>query len=90
MLNDNNNNECTGEHHGTVNNERFPEIMNRSELAQYLRLDEVSKAKNFDNVIINLQRMRDLPVVHICRKPLYYKPSIREWLREQIEKGGIG
>jgi hypothetical protein len=81
-------NDINGERHEETGDVRYPEIMNRSELAQYLRLDEVSKAKNYDNVIINLQRMRDLPALQICRQPLYCKPSIREWRRDQIEKGG--
>ena len=79
-------NDIDGEQYEGIGDARLPEIMNRSELARYLRLDQVSKAKNLDNVIINLQRMRDLPVLHICRQPLYPLKSVLEWLDQQVEK----
>jgi len=67
-------------------NHKIPELMTREDLAHFLRLKEVSKAGSLDNVIDNLQRMRDLPVVHICRKPLYWLPAVREWLQRQVER----
>ena len=63
-----------------------PELMTREDLAKFLRLREVSKAGSLDNVIDNLQRMRDLPVLHICRRPLYWLPAVREWLQRQVEQ----
>ena len=66
--------------------DNFPELMTREDLAKFLRLREVSKAGDINNVIMNLQRMRDLPVVHICRKPLYWLPAIRDWLQSQVER----
>jgi hypothetical protein len=62
-----------------------PELMTRQELAVFLRLPEISKS-DFDNIIDNLQRMRGLPTVHICRQPLYWLPAIREWLHNQVKK----
>ena len=76
-----------GEHNDEIKERRFPELMNRDELARFLRLDIVSKAGSIKNVIDNLQRMRDLPVVHICRQPLYWLPAVREWLKRQVEGG---
>ncbi len=70
-----------------VNDATIPELMTRSDLARFLRLDEVSKARSIDNVIDNLQRMRNLPVVHICRQPLYWLPAVRDWLKQQVEEG---
>ena len=66
--------------------DNVPELMTREDLAKFLRLREVSKAGSLDNVIDNLQRMRDLPVVHICRKPLYWLPAVRAWLQRQVEQ----
>ena len=80
-------NDINGEHSDERRDGRFPEIMTRSELARYLRIDVASKSQNFDNVIINLQRMRNLPVVHICRQPLYWLPAVRDWLKQQVERG---
>jgi hypothetical protein len=63
----------------------FPELMTRKELATFLRIHEVSKADSIENVIVNLQRMRDLPVVHISRQPLYWLPAVRDWLDRQVK-----
>ena len=67
-------------------NHKIPELMTREDLGQFLRIKEISKAGSLDNVIDNLQRMRDLPVLHICRKPLYWLPAVREWLQRQVEQ----
>ena len=64
-----------------------PELMTEEELIQFLRIPEVSKAKNYHFVIENLKRMRDLPRVHICGKPLYPVQAIRDWIKEQTTNG---
>jgi len=64
----------------------FPELMTRSELVRFLRIPEVSKASNFDNVVDNLQRMHDLPCIHICKKPLYPLVAVRRWIEEKLIK----
>jgi len=64
----------------------WPDLMTESELVEYLRIAEVSKAGNFKHVVANLKRMRDLPCLHLCRQPLYWLPAIRKWLQEQVEK----
>jgi hypothetical protein len=63
------------------------ELMTESEVIQFLRIPEISNSKNYHNVIEHLKKFRDLPRIHICRKALYPKKAILEW----IEKGtGVG
>jgi hypothetical protein len=65
----------------------FPELMTEAEVIEYLRIPAVSKSEDYGNVIANLKRMRDLPCIHICRKPLYPREAIRKWIEEQLGKG---
>lgn len=65
----------------------WPELMTEEELIQFLRIPEVSKAKNFHLVVENLKRMRDLPRVHISGKPLYPIEAIRAWIEGQTTNG---
>jgi hypothetical protein len=65
----------------------YPELLTETELVQFLRIPEVSKAKDYHNVIENLKRMHDLPRVHICGKPLYPLEAIREWIKEKTVNG---
>ena len=64
-----------------------PELMTESELIQFLRIPEISGSTNYHNVIENLKRVRGLPRIHICRKALYPKKAILEWVERQI---GVG
>jgi len=64
----------------------FPELMTRSELVRFLRIPEVSKASNFDYVVDNLQRMHDLPCIHICKQPLYPLVAVRRWIEKKLIK----
>ena len=64
----------------------YPALMTEQELVQFLRIPEISKAKNHSYVIDKLKRMRDLPCIHICRQPLYPLKSVLEWLDQQVEK----
>ena len=63
-----------------------PELLTEEELIRFLRIPEVSRAKDYGYVIENLKRMRGLPCAHICRKPLYPRKSVMEWFYEQVEK----
>ena len=56
------------------------ELMTEGELIEFLRIPEVSKARDYHNVIENLQRMRDLPRIHICGQPLYPRKAVLEWI----------
>jgi hypothetical protein len=62
------------------------ELLTEAELIVYLRIPEITKAKDFHNVIENLKRMRDLPCIHICNRPLYPRESIRKWIEKQIDR----
>ena len=64
----------------------YPELMTETELVEFLRIPEVSKADDHANVIKNLKRMRDLPCIHIARQPLYPLTSVRLWIEQQTEK----
>ena len=58
-----------------------PELMTETELIKFLRIPDVSKAKNYHNVIDNLKRMHDLPRIHICNKPLYPRKAVLDSCR---------
>jgi hypothetical protein len=63
------------------------ELMTESEVIQFLRIPELSSSKDYHNVIENLKRVRGLPRIHICRKALYPKKAILEWVERQIGAG---
>ncbi len=65
----------------------LPDLMTTEELIQYLRIPEVSKAKNYHNVVDNLKRFHDLPRIHICGQPLYPREAIHEWIRKNTTEG---
>ncbi len=67
---------------------RMPELMTEAELIEYLRIPEISSARDHKNVIDNLKRMRHLPRIHLCHKPLYPKKAIDQWLAENIRFEG--
>jgi hypothetical protein len=56
------------------------ELMTEEELIVYLRISQISNAKNYHNVIENLKRMQGLPRIHICGKALYPIEAIRQWI----------
>ena len=64
-----------------------PELLTEEELIVFLRIPEISKSKDYHNVIENLKRMHDLPRIHICGKPLYPLEEIREWIRKKTTTG---
>ena len=63
------------------------ELMTEIELIHFLRIPEVSKAKDYRNAIDNLKRMHDLPRIHICGQPLYPREAILEWIRDRTTRG---
>ncbi len=64
-----------------------PELLTEEELIRFLRVSEVSQAKDAHNVVENLKRMHGLPRIHICGKPLYPLEAIRKWIRERTTRG---
>jgi hypothetical protein len=65
---------------------KYPELMTEKELVDFLRIPELSNAKNHGYVIENLKRMHDLPCIHICKKPLYPLNAVRNWVDEKLSK----
>ena len=65
---------------------KVQELMTEEELVVFLRIPEISKAKNYASVIENLKRMHNLPCIHLCRKPRYPVKAIEKWIDEQCEK----
>ncbi len=63
-----------------------PALMTEAELIRFLRIPEISKAKDHSNVVANLKRMHDLPCIHICKQPLYPLDAIRKWIEEKLLK----
>ncbi|MHC4558458.1 MAG: hypothetical protein ACYTFW_13765 [Planctomycetota bacterium] len=63
------------------------ELMTESEVIQFLRIPEISNSKNYHNVIEHLKRIRGLPRIHICRKALYPKKAILEWVEKETDAG---
>ena len=63
------------------------ELMTESEVIQFLRIPEISNSKNYHNVIEHLKKFRGLPRIHICRKVLYPKKAILEWVEKETDVG---
>ena len=63
------------------------DLMTEDELIVYLRIPEVSKSKEYHNVVENLKRMHELPRIHICGKPLYPLEAIKEWIKRKTING---
>ena len=64
-----------------------PAVMTEEELVRFLRIPEISNAKNSRNVIENLKRMHDLPRVHLCGKTVYLTETVKQWLQERVTYG---
>lgn len=64
-----------------------PDLLTEEELVRFLRIPEMSGAKDYHNVIENLKRMHGLPRVHICGKTLYPLTAVQEWLQERVIPG---
>jgi len=64
-----------------------PELMTEAEVIDFLRIPEISNSKDYHNVIEHLKRIRGLPRIHICRKALYPKKAILEWLEKETGFG---
>ena len=60
------------------------QLMTEEELVQFLRIPELSSARDYRHVIENLKRMHGLPRIHICGKPVYPLWAILEWVEEKM------
>ena len=63
------------------------ELMTEAELIHFLRIPEISDSKDYHNVIEHLKRIRGLPRIHICRKALYPRKAILEWVEKETNAG---
>jgi len=63
-----------------------PELLTEEELIAFLRIPQVSTAKNYRNVVDNLKRMHGLPRIHVCGKPLYPVMALRRWIEKNTTK----
>ena len=90
----NNPDRLTNSDNGTTPCEHVPagfgsnsELMTEAEVIHFLRIPEISNSKDFHNVIEHLKKFRGLPRIHICRKALYPKRAILEWLEKETDVG---
>jgi hypothetical protein len=68
------------------NPDHYPDLMTEKELILFLRIPEVSKAKNYHNVIKNMIRFRHLPRIQICKRLLFPKKAILDWIEKETIK----
>ncbi len=64
-----------------------PQLMTQDELVRFLRIPEISAAKNQHNVIEHLKRYRSLPRIRLCNKTLYPLNAILEWIEKETTNG---
>ena len=63
------------------------ELMTEVEVIHFLRIPEISNSKDYHNVIEHLKKFRGLPRINICRKALYPKKAILEWVEKETNVG---
>ena len=80
--------EAVAKGHGAEQPRVPSDLMTESELIDYLRIPELSKAKDHHNVIENLKRMREFPRLHLCNGVVYPVSAVRKWIEENTEEGG--
>ncbi len=61
-------------------------LLTEEELIIFLPIPQISKAKNYHNVIVHLKRYRNLPCIHLCHQPLYPVQAILKWIEETTQK----
>ena len=60
-----------------------PELMTEDELIRFLRIPQISGAKDHHNVVEHLKRYRGLPRIRICNKVLYPTQAILKWIERE-------
>ncbi|TET12118.1 MAG: hypothetical protein E3J86_01065 [Candidatus Thorarchaeota archaeon] len=81
---DNGKNPCE---HAPARSSSNSELMTEAEVIHFLRIPEINNSKDYHNVIEHLKRIRGLPRIHICRKALYPRKAILEWVEKEIDAG---
>jgi len=64
-----------------------PSVMTEDELIRFLRIPEISSARNYRHVIENLKRTRGLPRIHLCGKAVYLTDAVKSWLENHVTCG---
>jgi len=64
-----------------------PTVMTEEESIRFLRIPEISSARNHRHVIENLKRNHGLPQIRLCGKVVYLTDSVREWLQQHVTCG---
>ena len=64
-----------------------PQLMTQNELVRFLRIPEISAAKDQHNVIEHLKRYRNLPRIRLCNKTLYPLDAILKWIESETING---
>ena len=62
----------------------LPDLLTIDEVIQVLRIPLISTSKDYHNVVKNLIRFRNLPRIHICKKLLFPKKAVLEWVEKQL------
>lgn len=84
MNSDNSENPCE---HVRVGLNNDSELMTEAEVIRFLRIPEISNSKDYHNVIEHLKKFRGLPRIHICRKALYPRKVVLEWIEKEANFG---
>ena len=64
-----------------------PSVMTEEELIRFLRIPEISNARDHRHVIENLKRTRGLPRIHLCGKAVYLTDAVKLWLENHVTCG---
>jgi len=64
-----------------------PSVMTEEELIRFLRIPEITNAKNHRYVIENLKRVHGLPRIHLCGRTVYLTDAVKAWLENHLTYG---
>lgn len=62
-------------------------VMTEEELIYFLRIPEISTARDYRHVIENLKRKHGLPRIHLCGRTVYLTDSVKQWLQQHVTRG---
>ncbi len=64
-----------------------PSVMTEEELIYFLRIPEISTARNYRHVIENLKRKHGLRRIQLCGKTVYLTDSVKQRLQQHVTCG---
>ncbi len=56
-----------------------PTLITEEEVISFLRIPDISSAKNHRHIIENLRCKHDLPRIHLCGKAVYLTDAAKAW-----------